>query len=214
MTSTTSATGRIAALVAAAATALFVSACTETPASDDHAGHSQGAESSAPAASGEAPAALPAGVNAADVDFAKGMIPHHEQAVQMSELVPDRSSDPAVIELAAAISKAQEPEIETMQGFLTEWTGSAATGHEGHDMGGMGMQGMVDGATMKRLETLKGAEFDTLWLQSMIGHHEGAIAMANTEIADGANADAKDLAAEIVKTQQAEIDQMKQMLGG
>jgi uncharacterized protein (DUF305 family) len=73
---------------------------------------------------------------------------------------------------------------------------------------------MVDGATMERLETLKGAEFDTLWLQSMIGHHEGAIAMANTEIADGADADAKDLAAEIVKTQQAEIDQMKQMLGG
>jgi uncharacterized protein (DUF305 family) len=226
MTSTTSATGRIAALVAAAATALFVSACTETPASDDHAGHSQGAESSAPAASGESPAALPAGVNDADVDFAKGMIPHHEQAVQMSELVPDRSSDPAVIELAAAISKAQEPEIETMQGFLTEWTGSAATGgqersdpgsgsgHEGHDMGAMGMQGMVDGATMERLETLKGAEFDTLWLQSMIGHHEGAIAMANTEIANGADADAKDLAAEIVKTQQAEIDQMKQMLGG
>jgi uncharacterized protein (DUF305 family) len=214
MTSTTSATGRIAALVAAAATALFVSACTETPASDDHAGHSQGAESSAPAPSGESPAALPSGVNDADVDFAKGMIPHHEQAVQMSELVPDRSSDPAVIELAAAISKAQEPEIETMQGFLTEWTGSAATGHEGHDMGAMGMQGMVDGATMERLETLKGAEFDTLWLQSMIGHHEGAIAMANTEIADGADADAKDLAAEIVKTQQAEIDQMKQMLGG
>ena len=214
MTSTTSATGRIAALVAAAATALFVSACSETPTSDDHAGHSQGAESSAPAASGESPAALPAGVNGADVDFAKGMIPHHEQAVQMSELVPDRSSDPAVIELAAAISKAQEPEIETMQGFLTEWTGSAATGHEGHDMGAMGMQGMVDGATMERLETLKGAEFDTLWLQSMIGHHEGAIAMANTEMADGANADAKDLAAEIVKTQQAEIDQMKQMLGG
>lgn len=214
MTSTTSATGRIAALIAAAATALFLSACTETPASDDHAGHSQGAESSAPAPSGESPAALPAGVNDADVDFAKGMIPHHEQAVQMSELVPDRSSDPAVIELAAAISKAQEPEIETMQRFLTEWTGSAATGHEGHDMGAMGMQGMVDGATMKRLGTLKGAEFDTLWLQSMIGHHEGAIAMANTEIADGADADAKDLAAEIVKTQQAEIDQMKQMLGG
>jgi uncharacterized protein (DUF305 family) len=76
------------------------------------------------------------------------------------------------------------------------------------------MAGMVDEATMKRLATLKGAEFDTLWLQSMIGHHEGAIAMANTEIADGANPDAKALAEQIVTAQKAEIDQMKQMLGG
>lgn len=76
------------------------------------------------------------------------------------------------------------------------------------------MNGMVDDATMSRLETLKGPAFDQLWLQSMIGHHEGAIAMANTEIADGANADAKTLAQQIVTAQQAEITQMKQMLGG
>lgn len=81
-------------------------------------------------------------------------------------------------------------------------------------MGGMTMQGMVDGATMKRLQTLTGTEFDTLWLTSMIGHHEGAIDMGDTEIAEGANTDAKTLAQDIVVTQQAEIDQMKQMLGG
>ena len=81
-------------------------------------------------------------------------------------------------------------------------------------MDGMKMQGMVDDATMTRLASLKGAEFDRLWLQSMIGHHEGAVAMANTEIADGANADAKTLAKHIVTSQQAEISQMKQMLGG
>ena len=81
-------------------------------------------------------------------------------------------------------------------------------------MDGMQMPGMVDDGTMSKLESLKGAEFDTLWLQSMIGHHEGAIEMANTEIADGANADAKTLAQEIVTAQQAEIAQMKQMLGG
>ena len=65
---------------------------------------------------------------------------------------------------------------------------------QGHDMGTMQMPGMVDDGTMTKLESLNGAEFDTLWLQSMIGHHEGAIAMANTELADGANADAKSLA--------------------
>ena len=76
------------------------------------------------------------------------------------------------------------------------------------------MAGMVDDATMVKLDNLKGADFDTLWLQSMISHHEGAIAMAKTEIADGTSADMKTLAGNIVTAQQAEIDQMKQMLIG
>jgi uncharacterized protein (DUF305 family) len=67
---------------------------------------------------------------------------------------------------------------------------------------------------MTKLESLQGAEFDTLWLQSMIAHHEGAIEMAQTEIASGANDDAKRLAQGIVTTQQGEITQMKQILGG
>ena len=71
--------------------------------------------------------------------------------------------------------------------------------------GGMRMDGMVDDATMTKLESLKGTEFDTLWLQSMIGHHEGAIKMAKTELAAGANVDAKTLAQQIVTGQQAEI---------
>jgi uncharacterized protein (DUF305 family) len=75
------------------------------------------------------------------------------------------------------------------------------------------MEGMVDEATMTKLASLKGTEFDTLWLRSMIGHHEGAIKMAQAEVANGANADAKDLAQKIVAAQQAEITQMKQMLG-
>ena len=67
---------------------------------------------------------------------------------------------------------------------------------------------------MAKLASLNGAEFDTLWLQSMIGHHQGAIEMAKAEIANGENVDAIGLAKTIVDTQQAEIDQMKQMLGG
>lgn len=194
------------ALAGAIATALFLSSCTR-PASDGHTDHEHGSESSAAAGSDS-----PAPNNAADVTFVSGMIPHHEQAVEMSGLVAQRSTDPAVIKLASDISAAQGPEIQTMEAFLVQWNAGADTTHEGHDMGGM--EGMVDDATMTRLETLKGADFDKLWLQSMIGHHEGAVTMAKTEIADGDNADAKTLAQQIVTAQETEIDQMKKMLGG
>ena len=118
-----------------------------------------------------------------------------------------------MIALAQQISAAQEPEIETLKAFLVQWQENPGddTGHGDH--GGMAMNGMVDDATMKQLESLKGAEFDKLLLQSMIGHHEGAIEMAKTEIAKGDNEDAKSLAQHIVTDQQAEIAQMKQMLG-
>ncbi|MET4427049.1 uncharacterized protein (DUF305 family) [Mycolicibacterium sp. 624] len=201
-------TARVVALTSALATALFVSACSSPPASDGHADQSHHSETSA--------AAQGANFNDADVVFATDMIPHHQQAIELSALVPERSSDPALVELAAAISGAQKPEMEALKVFLVQWRGGESTEsspdpHAGHDMGSM--DGMVDGPTMAKLETLRGAEFDTLWLQSMIGHHEGAITMANTEIADGANTDAKALAKQIVTAQQTEIDQMKQMLG-
>jgi uncharacterized protein (DUF305 family) len=83
--------------------------------------------------------------------------------------------------------------------------------HSGH---GMSMPGMVDDAAMKRLESLRGAEFDTLWLQSMISHHQGAVEMAKAEIANGQNGEAKALAEHVVSSQEAEITQMKQMLEG
>jgi uncharacterized protein (DUF305 family) len=203
------------ALAAVVPTALLLSSCS-SPASDVHASHPAGTESSAPVVAGQ-----PAGFNAADVAFVTDMIPHHQQAVVMSKLAPDHSNNPAVIKLAADISAAQGPEIETMKVFLVQWkeggsdSGDGTDGPQGHgDMGATPMHGMVDQATMTKLETLNGAEFDQLWLNSMIGHHEGAIEMANTEIANGANTDAKQLAQEIVTGQQAEIVQMKQMLGG
>jgi uncharacterized protein (DUF305 family) len=203
------------AALAVAATALLVSSCT-SPASDGHTDHQQGSESGQPS-----PSAQPAGFNDADVAFVTNMIPHHQQAVAMAALVPDRSTDPQVIKLAADISAEQGPEIETMKVFLVQWQEGSETnpeGHQGHGStegtDGMGMPGMVDDGTMSKLQSLKGAEFDQLWLQSMIAHHEGAIGMANTEIAGGTNTDAKRLAQEIVTGQQAEISQMKQMLGG
>jgi uncharacterized protein (DUF305 family) len=190
------------ALPAAIAATLFLSSCT-SPATDEHAGQDQ-------ATSTSSSAVQPAAFNDADVAFATNMIPHHQQAVEMSAMVPDRSTDPAVVKLAADISAAQGPEIETMKAFLVQWNAGGSE-HQGH--GDMAMDGMVDQAAMTKLQSLKGAEFDTLWLQSMIGHHEGAIKMAQAELAGGANADAKTLAQQIVTGQQAEIVQMKQMLG-
>src|SRR4051794_604588 len=100
------------ALVAALATALLVSSCTSpsSTSSDGHTDHTHGSEAGAAAPN-----------NAADVTFVTGMIPHHEQAVEMSALVPQRSTNPEVIKLAADISAAQGPEIQTMKGFLQQW---------------------------------------------------------------------------------------------
>jgi uncharacterized protein (DUF305 family) len=180
----------------------FVSACTSTPATDGHTDHDHAKTDAATAEH-----------SADDVSFATMMIPHHRQAVDMAKLVPERSTDPAVVELASAIDAAQGPEIDQMTSMLRQWgeDPGGTAGHEGH---GAMMQGMVDDATMTRLESLRGKEFDTLWLQSMIGHHEGAVEMAKAEIAHGQNADAKALAEKIVSAQEEEIAQMKQMLGG
>jgi len=201
----TSITARVAAGLAALAAALFLSSCT-SPASDGHTDQQPTAD--APAITGQ-----PAGYNADDVAFATNMIPHHQQAVELSALVPDRTTNPELIGLARQISTAQQPEIETMKVFLVQWKENPDTnsGHAGH---GETMQGMVDAATMTKLESLNGAEFDKLWLESMISHHQGAIEMAKAEIANGKNVDAIRLAKNIVTAQEAEIGQMKQMLGG
>lgn len=195
----TSTSTRVVAGIAAFATAVALSACSK---SEDHSAHS-----SSPATSTEQVAAH----NADDVMFAEMMIPHHQQALELSALVPDRSSNPAVVDLATKIASEQQPEITAMKALLLQWE---VDPHTMPDHSGMPMQGMVDDATMARLKTLKGVDFDTLWLQSMIGHHQGAIEMANTEIAKGANADMISMAKNIVAAQQAEINQMKQLLGG
>ena len=200
----TSVSHRVAAALAAAAAALLLSSCS-TPASDGHTGHEHADE---PVITGQ-----PAGYNADDVAFATNMIPHHKQAVDLSAMVPERSTNAGLVALAQQISAAQQPEINVMKVFLVQWNENpdSNSGHGGH---GNAMQGMVDAATMTKLESLTGAKFDKLWLESMISHHQGAIEMAKAEIANGDNVDAKNLAKNIVTTQEAEVGQMKQMVGG
>jgi uncharacterized protein (DUF305 family) len=193
---------RIAAVLAAAATVIALSSCSTSTKED------RGAPES-PAASAD----MESGHNTDDVMFAQMMIPHHQQAVELAALVPDRSTNPQVQQLAASIAGQQQPEINAMKAMLAQWeVDSSEMTHQGAH--GMTMAGMVDEATMVRLEALKGTEFDSLWLTSMIGHHEGAIEMANVEIADGSNVDMVGLARAIVTAQQGEIDQMKQILAG
>ncbi len=161
------------------------------------------------------------GHDGADVTFAQQMIPHHEQAVEMSDLAldPARGASADVTDLATRIRAAQKPEIEELTGFLEGWGEDVPSGHGEHgDHGGHGgaghsMAGMMSEDQMGRLADSDGATFDRLWLEMMVEHHEGAVEMARTEIADGQDSRAKALARAIIDAQTAEITQMKGLLG-
>jgi len=153
--------------------------------------------------------------NDADVEFAQGMIPHHQQAVEMADIALDPSvgASAHVVDLATRIKAAQAPEIEMMSGWLNTWAAPMTMDTStGHDMGGM--NGMMSAADMDALKAAKGAEFDTMWLTMMIEHHTGAIAMAEAEKANGMSADALTLAQAIIDAQQAEIAEMNGLLAG
>ncbi len=144
--------------------------------------------------------------NTSDVMFAQGMIPHHAQAVEMASiaLAPEREASAEVQDLAQRIQSAQDPEIEQMTQFLISWDQPV----DMPTMDGMEMDGMVAAEEIDTLSELRGADFDALWSRLMIAHHEGAIVMAKTEIADGLNPDAITLAKVIVAAQEAEIDEL------
>lgn len=149
-----------------------------------------------------------AGANDADVMFAQMMIPHHEQALVMSRIVLDKDGvDPAVVDLATRIESAQEPEIATMEGFLDEWGAEPMGDHSGHEM-----DGMLSEAEIQALEAADAATVSRLFLEGMIAHHEGAVDMAEAELADGENAEALALAQEIIDAQEQEIQEMRNLL--
>ena len=185
-----------------------------------------------------APPAASAEHNAADLAFAQQMIVHHQGAVEMADLAPGRAANQQVKDLAARIKAAQAPEIEQMTGWLTLWgaamTTSAAASSSDDGMGGMdhggmsgmgedgemssgagtamAMPGMMSDAQMQELTGATGADFDRLFLQLMIMHHQGAIEMSDTEIAQGSNPAALALAESIKTSQTAEITEMQQLL--
>jgi uncharacterized protein (DUF305 family) len=169
-----------------------------------------------------APSSRPSDHNQADVAFAQQMIPHHSQALDMAKLVAGHTTNSKVVDLAGRIEQAQEPEIQRMSSWLNAW--GARAGRMG-DMPGMpsdqpmpgmnapsGVPGMMAADEMTRLEQANNAEFDRMWLQMMIQHHQGAIDMARTELAGGVNSEAKSLAQSIIDGQQAQITEMKGIL--
>jgi uncharacterized protein (DUF305 family) len=144
------------------------------------------------------------------------MIPHHQQAVQMAAMAEARASNADVKQLATKIKAAQQPEIDTMNGWLTAWGEPTPGSSMNAGMAGMNhgaMPGMMSDADMKTLMDVKGGTFDKQFLTMMISHHEGAIEMAERETAQGSNTDAKALAAKIATDQLAEITTMKAILG-
>lgn len=152
-----------------------------------------------------------ASFNDADVEFAQMMIPHHEQAVEMADLVADRSTDPDVQDLAARIQAAQGPEIDTLNGWLETWGADSADSEmSGMDHSAMG--GMMSEEDMSSLEAASGVQFDRLWLQMMLEHHTGAVGMAQTEIDNGEDPEAIALAQDIKSSQGTEITEMEQLL--
>lgn len=158
------------------------------------------------------------GFSPQDLMFADMMIPHHEQAVTMGNLALDISEDPAIRDLAQRIVDGQDSEILQMEDWgigSAEGSQSTPMDHEamGHDMsGGMGMMsGMVSEAAMEELSSLSSPAFDRLFLELMIAHHEGALAMVMM-IDDSANAEARELARAITEAQEQEIRDMKVLL--
>ena len=188
---------RIVAVLATLAAAVALSACGGSLTQ-------KGAASSQPD--------QPASHNRADIAFAANMIPHHQQAVDLSAPVPSHTGNAELVKLASGVGGAQQSEIKKLKGFLVQWSTQSDADTRGP--ADTAMTGMVDQATMAKLGSLQGADYDKLWLQSMISHHQGAIDMANTEITNGRNSDAIAMAKQMVSTQQGEIDQMKKMLGG
>ncbi len=140
--------------------------------------------------------------SAGDIDFAEMMIPHHEQAIVMSEIALTNSSSDEILALAQEIKAAQAPEIELMK----SWTGVSASTHMGHMMDGMLSDGQI-----QELRDSEGATFDRLFLEGMIAHHEGAITMAQ-KVIRSENKEVAALAAAIIEAQEKEIALMKDLL--
>ena len=141
------------------------------------------------------------GYSSQDIMFAEMMIPHHQQAIEMSDLALKNSTNPEVLALAQQIKDAQSPEIEQMKSW-----GASSMAHMGHMM-----DGMLSDEEMSDLAAATGSRFDKLFLEGMIKHHEGAIEMAQM-VTDSKNSEVAALAKVIIEAQQREILTMNELL--
>ena len=193
----------LAGLAAAAALSIALVGCASTSPGTEMGEHGDG-HGSLIAEAGE--------MMTADAQFAMMMIPHHQQAVEMSDVLLAKDGvDEGVAALAERMKAAQGPEIEQMQEWLD------AQGFDMGDMDDMGMggiehSGMMSEEDMDALEAAEGAEASRLFLEQMIEHHEGAIEMAEAQVADGEDPEMVALAESIIESQTAEIAEMEGLL--
>ena len=157
--------------------------------------------------------------NDADVMFAQMMVPHHEQAVEMSETLLAKEDVPAeVADFAQQVIDAQGPEIERMNAMLEAWGQEPmmeSGGMEGMDhCSGAGMSGMMSEEDMQALEDAQGTEASRLYLEQITAHHEGAVEMARDQVEQGQNPQAVALAQDVIEAQEAEITEMEGLLQG
>ena len=142
----------------------------------------------------------------ADMMFLQMMIPHHQQAIDISNLALKSSQDKELLALAKIIARDQAAEIVQMKAWLKAAGASEDMGHEMHNMGGM-----LGDTELSALNAATGKEFDILWLKGMTDHHDGATHMTQM-IEDAKNAEIKAFGEKVIKDQSAQIAQMKEML--
>jgi uncharacterized protein (DUF305 family) len=205
MTSHRSLIRRTTLLAASTAAALVLAGCGG--------GDDDGMSAMDPGATSTGASSSAAAHNASDVGFAGQMISHHRQAVEMAALASTRGSGSDVKALAEKIKGAQDPEITIMSGWLTAWGEKVPVEMEGMDHMSSPMPGMMASKDVAKLENASGAEFDTMFLEMMVTHHQGAVLMARTEKSKGTYRPAKELADSVITAQSAEIQQMNEMLG-
>ena len=144
--------------------------------------------------------------NEADVTFTQSMIPHHQQAIDMAQAIKTRTTRPELVQLAGAITTTQGAEITRMRQWLQAWGKPEAMPGMDHDQ--TAMPGMMGQDEMDQLMGLKGTQFDLAFVDMMSRHHQGAIQMASTELTDGSLPEVKQLAQQIITSQQREVSQL------
>ncbi|GAB3554857.1 uncharacterized protein (DUF305 family) [Actinopolyspora lacussalsi] len=154
--------------------------------------------------------------NDADADFTRMMIPHHYQAIVMSELAPDRAADPELKSLADRIRTEQSLEIQMMRGWqgrnglpVTDPETAYQDVLDNPEM--LERMGMASREEMDRLATLSGAEFDRMFLDLMIPHHDGAVAMLRDVILNGSDQELNQMSQDMMSTQKAQLAIMHDM---
>ncbi|WP_254879130.1 DUF305 domain-containing protein [Streptomyces sp. NA04227] len=227
---------------------LLLSGCDSADQDTSGHAHATGPSVIAPGKPGEAAETLSAeeaesrrpndSPNSADFTYARMMITHHRQALEMTALAPSRAGTAKLRRLAQRITSAQKPEIRAMEGWLKnheadEHTKGHEHGHEHEDGGGAhgddgghahsaspgtgqdhdhdAMPGMATQAQLKKLRAARGANFDALFLRLMITHHAGAVTMATEVLSDGNNVQIEEMANDVIAQQTSEIQRMRKM---